>query len=77
MLTGMLFFLMLTKVLLKICSSQVMVVGGATRGGMQPSGIQQENNTWQRADYMLLGPSDDSTGFSDWLATNVTIALSF
>ncbi len=30
-----------------------------------------ENNTWQRADYMLLGPSDDSTGFSDWLAKNV------
>tara|TARA_Y100000590_G_scaffold310702_1_gene351016 strand:- start:2134 stop:3783 length:1650 start_codon:yes stop_codon:yes gene_type:complete len=36
-----------------------------------------ENNTWQRADYMLLGPSDESTGFSDWLAKNVNDRTEF
>jgi hypothetical protein len=44
---------------------------GAGRGSIWYSGTHwysSQWNVWQRVDYKLIGPSDESTGYSDWLA---------
>jgi hypothetical protein len=40
-------------------------------------GVQDEGGTWHRVDYRLLGPSDKSTGYQNWLNTPVASRVEF